>query len=258
MLSKRRHERLSLLADLVIQPGEENPACFAGRVFNLSANGAAVFSQSYFPAGKLVSMELMLPVSGQGVRRVVLYGVIRHVVPREDGNVLGIEIQTGREAGDYPWFLRYLQQRTRQPAVPPGFTLTEACITLTIICLLITLAVPIYIQAMEQARVDTAGGVLRSIWSAQRIYWLEHRCFAPQLSDLRAMDLIDLSVAESGTDPQAPYAYQISGAGVSFFVATATRKGSIVWSGQIQIDQDGRIVGSIGGSQGEVLTPPLP
>jgi len=139
-----------------------------------------------------------------------------------------------------------------------GFTLVEVCITMVIICLLVVLSVPIFRKAVEQARVDLVSVNLRTIWSAQRIYWLEHRCFAPQLSDLRAMDLIDLSVAESGTDPQAPYAYQISGAGVSFFVATATRKGSIVWSGQIQIDQDGRIVGSIGGSQGEVLTPPLP
>jgi type II secretory pathway pseudopilin PulG len=255
MLSKRRHERLSLLADLVIQPGEENPACFAGRVFNLSANGAAVFSQSYFPAGKLVSMELMLPVSGQGVRRVVLYGVIRHVVPREDGNVLGIEIQTGREAGDYPWFLRYLQQRTRQPAVPPGFTLTEACITLTIICLLITLAVPIYIQAMEQARVDTAGGVLRSIWSAQRIYWLEYRTFAPDLEALNSLDLLNASVADSYANPAAPFVYRIASADAGAFTAEALRNGTSVWTGQLSITEAGQVAGSVAG-RGITLTPP--
>ena len=164
-------------------------------------------------------------------------------------------------AGTSPFGRPPRQARQGDAAASPGrrgFTLVEVCIAMVIICLLVVLAVPIFRKAVEQARVDLVSVNLRTIWSAQRIYWLENRCFAPQLSDLQTMDLIDLSVVESGSDPKAPYAYQISGAGASFFVATATRKGSIIWSGQVQIDQDGRMAGSIGNSQGDVLTPPLP
>ena len=136
-----------------------------------------------------------------------------------------------------------------------GFTLVELCITLVIVCLMTVMAMPTFRKAIEQARVDVASANLRTIWAAQRVYWLEQRRYASTLSDLRSMDLIDAAVAASGSNPKAVYAYRISSADASTFVAAALRNGSAVWSGQLQINQEGTVSGAVSGTHGDVLTP---
>ena len=71
MHKRRRHERVRLLADLIIQPGDKDPARFSGKVFNISRSGAAVHSQRYFPPGKVAGVELFVPVAGGPARRGV-------------------------------------------------------------------------------------------------------------------------------------------------------------------------------------------
>ena len=255
MPQKRRHARVPLTTGLVIQPGDENPARFAGRVFNLSISGAAVYCDYSFAPGKLVEMELFLPIRGVGVRRVVLYGVIRHARALDKGNFLGVEFQQGQRAGDQAWLKQYLSEHIRRKTAPRAFTLTELAITMCILAVLVTMSAPIYVRTMEQARVDAAAGTLKSIWSAQRIYWLEYRTFAGSLSTLETMDLVDHGVAVSASNPSVSFVYQIGSADAQSFRAAAIRNGSGVWVGQLFIDEDGQVSGSITG-RGTTLTPP--
>jgi prepilin-type N-terminal cleavage/methylation domain-containing protein len=138
---------------------------------------------------------------------------------------------------------------------PGGFTLVELCIAMVIICLMVTLAVPTFRRSIEQARADVASANLRTLWSAQRIYWLENRRFASSLSDLRALDLVDVAIADSASNPAAVYVYSISGADASTFTAGALRNASGVWAGQIQINQQGTLSGVIVSTRGDVVTP---
>ena len=141
------------------------------------------------------------------------------------------------------------------PRPRPGFTLVELCIVMVIICLLVTMAVPTFRKAIEQARMDAASAGLRTVWSAQRVYWLENRRFAAGLADLQAMDLLDASVAASGSNPAATFVFGMPSADASHFLATATRTGSRVWSGGLQVDQEGAVTGSVADGHGVVLTP---
>jgi type II secretory pathway pseudopilin PulG len=126
---------------------------------------------------------------------------------------------------------------------------------MTVICLLVTMGIPLYTRAVEQARADVASAKLRTIWSAQRVYWLENRAYAPALSDLHAMDLLDPSVVASQTAPDAVYVYQITSADNETFVSRAMRNGSGSWVGQIHIDESGRITGTISGPGSQVIVP---
>ena len=138
---------------------------------------------------------------------------------------------------------------------PGGFTLVELCIAMVIICLMVTLAVPTFRRSIEQARADVASANLRTLWSAQRVYWLENRRFASSLSDLRALDLVDVAIADSPNNPKAVYVYRISSADASAFTGGALRNASSVWAGQIQIDQQGTLSGTIVSTHGDVVTP---
>ena len=104
MKAKRRHDRVPLMADVTIQPGQEDSARFGGAVFNVSRGGMAVFTEYFFPPGRLVSLELILPVEGDGLRGITLYGVTRWILVDAGGNTLGIELLTDPKAGDYAWF----------------------------------------------------------------------------------------------------------------------------------------------------------
>jgi type II secretory pathway pseudopilin PulG len=136
-----------------------------------------------------------------------------------------------------------------------AFTLVELCIAMVIICLMVTLAVPTFRLAVEQARADVASANLKTLWSAQRIYWLENRRFTSTLADLSALDLLDASIANSASNPKAVYIYRISSASDSTFTAGALRNAGGVWAGEIQVDQDANITGTVVSSHGDVVTP---
>ena len=109
------------------------------------------------------------------------------------------------------------------------------------------MGVPRFQQSLEQSRADVAGANLRSIWSAQRLYWLENRTFAPDLPTLYSANLIDPSLPTA----TAPYTYPMTVASDgSSFTATATRTGTSSWSGSFTIAADGSFSGSIQQSGG--------
>ena len=111
----------------------------------------------------------------------------------------------------------------------------EVMVVLIVMGILISMSAPSFRRAIEQTRADVAGANLRSIWSAQRLYWLEHRTYCTDLSEFVTLGLIDSTVASSTTI----YVYAIQSADANVFTATATRTGSTVWSGDFTIDQTG-------------------
>jgi Tfp pilus assembly protein PilE len=135
---------------------------------------------------------------------------------------------------------------------PRGATLLEMGICVIIAAILLTLVVPSFSRVSEQNHVDAAAQYLRSIWSAQRVYWLENRTFATTLEPLHSMGLIDPKIA-SGFDGY--FVYALSDVTSDAFTVTATRNGSTRWSGSFTITQDGEVSGHEDDGT-NVLTPP--
>ena len=94
-------------------------------------------------------------------------------------------------------------------------------IAIVIIGVLLSLVVPSFVRVAEQNRVDAASQYLRSIWSAERIYWLENKTFTSSLSDLQALGLIDTKIA-AGNDGY--FNYSITDATSSTFTVDAVRR----------------------------------
>jgi type II secretory pathway pseudopilin PulG len=121
-----------------------------------------------------------------------------------------------------------------------GYSLLETIVALIVFGVLVAMGIPRFQQSLEQSQADVAGANLRAIWSAQRLYWLQNRTYAPDLNTLLSASLIDPSLTTATT----PYTYQVSNASESTFTATATRSGSSSWSGSFTIIQDGTCSGS--------------
>ena len=134
-----------------------------------------------------------------------------------------------------------------------GVTLLELSVAIVIMGILVAFVVPSFSQVIEQNRVDAATQYLRSLWSAERVYWLENRTFTDDLGNLYALGLIDGKIA-GGDD--GFFLYGISNVTDEGFTVTAIRNGSTVWSGTLTITQDGEVSGFVSGSGANVLTPP--
>ena len=122
-----------------------------------------------------------------------------------------------------------------------GFTLMELMVVLTIMGVMLSFAVPNVHRTIEQLRADIATANLRSIWSAQRLYWLDNRTFTDDLTELEALGLLDPSVSAS----TEWYVYSISAFDATSFTALATRSGSARWTGNFSISDTGVVGGSI-------------
>ena len=147
---------------------------------------------------------------------------------------------------------------TIQPRLSPwrfcrrGFTLLELGVTIIIVGVLVSFSVPSFSRVTEQGHVDAASQYLRSIWSAERMYWLENRTYTDSLANLSTLKLIDPKIA-AGND--GFFNYAITAATSNTFNVTAARSGSGVWTGTLTITQDGAVSGHISGS-GNTITPP--
>lgn len=134
-----------------------------------------------------------------------------------------------------------------------GYSLIEALVALVMMSVLLAMGVPQFQLSLEQSRANVAGADLRAIWSAQRLYWLENRAYAPDLPTLQAANLIDPSLPTT----TAPYTYSMAvSSDGSSFTATATRSGATSWSGSFTIASDGTFTGSLQQSgQGPTIQP---
>src|SRR4051812_529735 len=137
--------------------------------------------------------------------------------------------------------------RTAKPQLRQGFTLIELGVAVLIIGILLTLTVPGFARVREQNRVDAATQFLRSIWAAERVYWLENRTFTDSLVTLNSMNLIDPKIA-GGSD--GTFAYQITSATDAALTVKATRNGSAVWSGTLTITETGEVTGFVASGGG--------
>ncbi len=149
-------------------------------------------------------------------------------------------------------------RRARGGGAKRGFSLVELLVAVVIMSVLVSMGIPHFMQSLEKGRADVAGANLRSIWSAQRLYWLQNRTYAPDLLTLQTANLIDPSLVPPPPPPPPPtYTYGMTVASDgSSFTATATHAGTSSWSGSFTIDVNGNFSGSIQQSgQGPTITP---
>ena len=132
-----------------------------------------------------------------------------------------------------------------------GWSLTEMMVASVIIAILATAAMPRFDSALEQSRVDLAAASLRTVWTAQRLYWIRYRQYAPSLTDLQNAGVLDGSVGTEGTC----YSYEITAADASSFQARATRINSQRWQGELVISEAGTVSGEISERGGTVIQP---
>ena len=122
-----------------------------------------------------------------------------------------------------------------------GFSLVEVMVVLTILGILIAIAVTRYTRAIEQSRAAIAAANLRAIWSAERLYWLEHRAYTADLPSLQALGLLDPAIVMTTSG----YVYSLRAAAENTCTAAATRTGSNAWTGEFVIDETGAFSGSV-------------
>jgi len=117
-------------------------------------------------------------------------------------------------------------------------TLLELVIVMTILGVLLSFGIPSFQLAIEQSRAQVASANLEAIWSAQRLYWLANRTYAPDLATLQSAGMLDPSLGS-----QTFFIYEIASADANTFVATATRVSNVKWNGTFTIDQSGTLSG---------------
>jgi prepilin-type N-terminal cleavage/methylation domain-containing protein len=146
--------------------------------------------------------------------------------------------------------MRHRRRRRR------GYTLLELMIVVTIMGVLIAVPAPMFGRAIEQPKLDVAASNVRSIWAAERFYYLEtgkYGSLADLAADTLASDLVDPTVL-NGT---AFYSYSVApSADGQSFVATAVRPASSVCSGTVTIDQAGNLACNVSYA-GQAMTPSL-
>ena len=120
-----------------------------------------------------------------------------------------------------------------------GFSILEVLVVLVIISVLLGIAAPSFRRATEQTQCSIAAANLQAVWGAQRFYWLENHQYSPDFISLLGM--VDPSISTAAT----PYVYSIQIIDKNTFSVTATRIGSVTWSGQLIIDQTGVLTGVI-------------
>ena len=267
----RRPKRMALVLDVTLRSKGGRGEALKGTTLNVSRNGAAVLMEKKLPVGSHLMMDFAIPAD-DGLQEITLEAVVQRSNRHSVGDIVAVKFVPESHPDEYEWFGRYLEARfsaadttlrscaslrstSRHETARKGFTLMELSVTLIIICVLVTMAMPSYNRAMEQARGDAAGGNLRSIWSAQRIYWMEHKTFASSLSQLESMDLVDPALRETQTSENSAYVYQMISGDSNGFIAAAARNGSDVWIGTLSMNQDGQLMGVIIGPGGQSISP---
>ena len=139
----------------------------------------------------------------------------------------------------------------RRGARQAGFSMLELVIVLVLIGMLIAMGVPRIGLAREEARLDGAVAGLNTLWTAQRLYRLQYGTFADNFDDLKKIKVVQLGF----TGGSHPYTYEVLAADVDTFRLRARRTQGGAWSGQLVLQQDGVLTGSITNGQGDVATP---
>lgn len=119
-----------------------------------------------------------------------------------------------------------------------GFTMLEILITVVIIGILATLAVPGYMSTVEKSKKQEALQVLTILREAQQRYWIGNNAYADNF------DGLDFNPNDTLMGQTAIFTYTIGTSGDSqHWTARASRTGQPGAGGNytMQIDQDGML-----------------
>ncbi len=159
--------------------------------------------------------------------------------------------QLDRDQNGWPESASPAAHVPKRPSRRTGISLVELLVCVTLIGIMTSMAVPSFRRAVDQSRADIATANLRAIWSAERCYWLEYRCYTSDLNLLRSMGLLDPTIVTSSSF----YVYAIPSAETTSFTATATRTGGTRWTGAFTIDETGVVSGSVSASGEPTIVP---
>ena len=138
----------------------------------------------------------------------------------------------------------------RTPRSSAGYTLPELVMVVVIIGVFVFSLTGSYALAAEQARVDQAAATMHSVWIGQRLYKLQYKTFAPNLDTLA-----DARFLENNLDEKTePFSYEIVTADSDEFIVQCVRSGSNVWFGNMNLNHNGLMWGSILGG-GKIVKP---
>ena len=101
-----------------------------------------------------------------------------------------------------------------------GFTMVELMITVIVIGIMVTIAIPNYARSVERGRCSFAMNMLKSIRSAAILYFRENQTF----STMNLADLEDLAGAKFYSDnSHLDWRFELNGVGANTFIVSATR-----------------------------------
>ncbi|MEW4568904.1 prepilin-type N-terminal cleavage/methylation domain-containing protein [Tautonia sp. JC769] len=144
-----------------------------------------------------------------------------------------------------------------------GSTLVELMIVALLIGIFASMAIPSYRSSVEQARVDMAAANLRTLWAAERFFFLNERYYTTDTDDLIAYGVFKSSEI-SGASPGGPF-LMYSDPSFTYrivlqpnngdFRATATRSAGSAFHGVLTIDAAGVVTGEINDTHGRAVRP---
>ena len=111
-----------------------------------------------------------------------------------------------------------------------GFTLMEVMVTIGLIAVIASMAVPSYVRTVQEQRVNQAVSILRTIRYAERSHFLDH--------DTYTTDWTVLPMRQPNSDD---FTFTLSSASAANFQATATQVGNP--NCVLTIDGSGAITG---------------
>jgi prepilin-type N-terminal cleavage/methylation domain-containing protein len=132
-----------------------------------------------------------------------------------------------------------------------GFSLVELIIVLALAGILAMTAVPRVTKSVENTQVKQGVSGLQSIWLAQRRYRLQHEQFAPSLGVLVKQGFADKRLQEK----KEPFTFSLSLRGDDGLRISARRTGSDGWSGELTLDELGRVRGQVIDRSGHAVAP---
>ena len=132
-----------------------------------------------------------------------------------------------------------------------GFTLVELMIVVILAGILATMAVPRVSKSVENTQVNQGVAGMRSIWLAQRRYRLQHEKFAPTMKELAESGFVDGRLKEI----EDPFRFSITLRGADGLRISAHRAKSSGWSGELTLDELGRIGGRVIDRGGNAVSP---
>lgn len=126
--------------------------------------------------------------------------------------VRGQSMRCGQEGGG----------RLQQPETAAAFTVLEALLTVIVLAVLASFAIPGFLKTTEQAKDKEAQAVLEQIRAAEAFYQARFNAYYPNAGVVTDVDTINLNLRLQ-IDPERNWDYSVEALGSADFRALATR-----------------------------------